>query len=229
MKRKAYLVDDELLAIKELNWMLLDIENIEVIGTASSAEDAIKRINEHKPDLIFMDIHIPEKNGFEILDSLDYLPDIIFTTAYDEYAIKAFEINAIDYLLKPIGQERLIKAISKLGHSKSQNNSLIFVKDYDKMKFIEIQHIKWIESIGNYIKLYHNQGADMIYKSLNSIEIKLQSQGFFRANRREIFNLNCVQSVVKNETYWTVILNNGKQIILSQRQASKFKLIHKNY
>jgi two-component system LytT family response regulator len=229
MKRKAYLVDDELLAIKELNWMLLDIENIEVIGTASSAEDAIKNINSLKPDLIFMDIHIPEKNGFEILDSLDYLPDIIFTTAYDEYAIKAFEINAIDYLLKPIGQERLIKAISKLGHSKSQNNSLIFVKDYDKMKFIEIQHIKWIESIGNYIKLYHNQGADMIYKSLNSIEIKLQSQGFFRANRREIFNLNCVQSVVKNETYWTVILNNGKQIILSQRQASKFKLIHKNY
>lgn len=227
MKRKAFLVDDELLAIKELNWMLLDIENIEVVGTASSAEDAIKKINELRPDLIFMDIHIPEKNGFEIIDSLDYIPDIIFTTAYDEYAIKAFEINAIDYLLKPIGNERLIKAISKLGQSKSKNNSLIFVKDYDKMKFIEIQHIKWIESIGNYIKLYHNQGADMIYKSLNSMEIKLQSEGFFRANRREIFNLNCVQSVVKNETYWTVILNNGKQIILSQRQASKFKLIHK--
>ena len=226
MKRKAFLVDDELLAIKELNWMLLDIENIEVVGTASSAEDAIKSINEHKPDLIFMDIHIPEKNGFEIIDSLNYFPDIIFTTAYDEYAIKAFEINAVDYLLKPIGHERLIKAISKLGQSK--NNSLIFVKDYDKMKFIEIQHIKWIESVGNYIKLYHNQGVDMIYKSLNSMETKLQSDGFFRANRREIFNLHCVNAVVKNETYWTVILDNGKQIILSQRQASKFKLIHKN-
>jgi two-component system LytT family response regulator len=173
-----------------------------------------------------MDIQIPEKNGFEIIDSLEYLPDIIFTTAFDEYAIKAFEINAVDYLLKPIGHERLIKAISKLWQSK--NNSLIFVKDYDKMKFIEIQHIKWIESVGNYIKLYHNQGVDMIYKSLNSMETKLQSDGFFRANRREIFNLHCVDAVVKKETYWTVILDNGKQIILSQRQASKFKLIHKN-
>jgi two-component system LytT family response regulator len=228
MKRKAFLVDDELLAIKELNWMLLDIENIEVVGTASSAEDAIKNINKLKPDLIFMDIQIPEKSGFEIIDSLEYLPDIIFTTAFDEYAIKAFEINAVDYLLKPIGHERLIKAISKLGQSKSKSNSLIFVKDYDKMKFIEIQHIKWIESVGNYIKLYHNQGVDMIYKSLNSMEIKLQSEGFFRANRKEIFNLHCVDAVVKNETYWTVVLDNGKQIILSQRQASKFKLIHKN-
>jgi two-component system LytT family response regulator len=87
--------------------------------------------------------------------------------------------------------------------------------------------IKWIESIGNYIKLYHDQGEDMIYKSLNAMEDKLRNEGFFRANRREIFNLHNVDSVFKKDSYWSVVLNNGKEIILSQRQASKFKLINK--
>jgi two-component system LytT family response regulator len=220
MKRKAFLVDDELLAVKELNWMLLEVENIEVIGSATTAQDAINELNTLKPDLVFMDIHLPEKNGFEIIESLNYFPDIIFTTAYDEYAIKAFEINAIDYLLKPIGQDRLIKAISKLGKAPLKANSLLFIKDQDKMKFIEIDKINWIESIGNYIKI--QKGNDMIYKTLNSMEIRLQNEGFFRANRKEIFNLYCIDSFEKFESTLIVTLKDGKQITLSQRQTSKF-------
>jgi two-component system LytT family response regulator len=227
MKRKAFLVDDELLAIKELNWMLLDFKNIEVVGSANSAQDAINEINELRPDLVFMDINIPEKNGFEIIDSLDYFPDIIFTTAYDEYAIKAFEIDAIDYLLKPIGRDRLIKAISKLGKAPLNSNSLLFIKDQDKMKFIEIEKITWIESIGNYVKIYHQQGSDMIYKTLNSMEIRLQNEGFFRANRKEMCNLNCIDSFERYESSWVITLKDGKQIIMSQRQASKFMSINR--
>jgi two-component system, LytTR family, response regulator len=227
MKRKAFLVDDELLAVKELNWMLLDVENIEVIGSATTAQDAIEELNTLKPDLVFMDIHLPEKNGFEIIESLNYFPDIIFTTAYDEYAIKAFEINAIDYLLKPIGQDRLIKAISKLGKAPLKANSLLFIKDQDKMKFIEIDKINWIESVGNYIKIHHHQGTDMIYKTLNSIEIRLQHEDFFRANRKEIFNLQCIDSFEKQDSNWIVSLKDGKQITLSQRQATKFFAVNR--
>jgi two-component system LytT family response regulator len=227
MKRKAFLVDDELLAIKELNWMLNDFENIEVVGSSNSAEKAINELNELKPDVVFMDINLPEKNGFEIIDSLNYFPDIIFTTAYDEYAIKAFEINAIDYLLKPIGRDRLIKAISKLGKVPLNSNSLLFIKDQDKMKFIEIEKITWIESIGNYVKIYHQHGSDMIYKTLNSMETKLQDVGFFRANRKEMINIRFIQSVVKSDSNWMVILTDGNQIILSQRQATKFISIYR--
>lgn len=227
MKRKAFLVDDELLAIKELNWMLLDFKNIEVVGSANSAEEAINELNELKPDVVFMDINLPEKNGFEIIDSLNYFPDIIFTTAYDEHAIKAFEVNAIDYLLKPIGRDRLIKAISKLGKAPLNSNSLLFIKDQDKMKFIEIEKIIWIESIGNYVKIYHQQGSDMIYKTLNSMETKLQDVGFFRANRKEMINIHFIQSVVKSDSNWKVILTDGNQVILSQRQATKFISIYR--
>lgn len=111
---KALIVDDERLARKELNTLLNDFPEIEIIGEAVNADDAMEQIKEKNPDLLFLDIQMPGKNGFELLESLDAVPKVIFTTAYDEYALKAFEVNALDYLLKPIRKDRLTDSLQKL-------------------------------------------------------------------------------------------------------------------
>lgn len=226
-RKSAFIVDDEKLAIQELNWMLQDFDGIEVIGSASNAYEAVRLINLNQPDILFLDIQIPEMDGFAIVESLNYSPEIIFTTAYDEYAVKAFEVNSVDYLMKPIGQEKLAKALSKLSDKKGDRKNWLFVKDADSMKFIHIQHIEWMESIGNYLKIYHNGRYDMIYKSLTAMESRFVKEGFYRANRREMFNMAKMKSAVKSGSSWTITLESDKEIILSQRQALKFIYNHK--
>ncbi len=225
---RVFLVDDEPLAIQEMKWMLRDFSDLDIIGQASSAIEAIRQINSLKPDLIFLDINIPEKTGFDIVNELTYFPQIIFVTAYDEFALKAFEINAIDYLMKPVGQERLVKALAKVKASGQTSVSRIFVKEEYEMKFIETASISWIESIGNYIRIHHDKGSNMLYKSLTAIEEQLGQENFFRANRKELFNLNKMISAHKDDSTWIVKLFDGKEIQLSQRQGSKFILFNKN-
>jgi two-component system LytT family response regulator len=226
-KQRVFIVDDEPLAIQEMKWMLKDFSDLDIVGQASTAIEAIRQINSLQPDLIFLDINIPEKNGFDILNELNFFPQIIFVTAYDEYALKAFEINAIDYLMKPVGQERLVKALSKIKSSSKLISSRIFVKEDHEMKFIDASSIYWIESIGNYIRLHHEKGSNMLYKSLTAIEEQLRIGNFFRANRRELFNLNKMTEAVKGANGWVVRLQNGKELELSQRQGVKFISINK--
>jgi two-component system LytT family response regulator len=219
---RVFLVDDEPLAIQEMKWMLRDFSDLDIVGQASTAIEAIRQVNSLKPDLIFLDINIPEKTGFDIVNELNYFPQIIFVTAYDEYALKAFEINAIDYLMKPVGHERLVKALSKVRAYGQTAVSRIFVKEDNEMKFIETNSINWIESIGNYIRIHHDKGSNMLYKSLTAIEAQLSQESFFRANRKELFNLNKMDSAQRHESSWIIRLTDGKEILLSQRQGSKF-------
>jgi two-component system LytT family response regulator len=230
---KAIIVDDERLARKELHNLLAKYPSIEIIGEYDNAEDAINEIEKQKPDLVFLDIHMPGKDGFGVLEELIYVPLVIFVTAYDEYAIKAFEVNALDYLLKPIQPERLDEAINKLSaqlqNNETSGNKLtakdqVFVKDGEKCWFVKLEDVPMFESEGNYVRVYFNGNKPLILKSLNNLANKLDEDVFFRANRKFIINLNWVEDV---ENWFNgglmVKLKTGEKIEISRRQATKLK------
>jgi len=231
---KAVILDDERLARKELMNLLSEYSNVEIIGEAANADEAIELIEQKKPDILFLDIQMPGKTGFELLESLDSVPRVIFTTAYDEYALKAFEYNALDYLLKPIHQERLRECISKLTSEIKKEKNIredklglddrVFVKDGEKCWFVKLSDVRLFESDGNYIKVYFDNNRPMIHKSLNALDKKLDERAFFRASRKHIINLSWVEGI---ESWFNggllVRLKGGDKIEVSRRQASKFK------
>jgi len=238
MHKKVILIDDERLARNELKKLLADFPELEVIDEASNADEAVKKIKELEPDVIFLDIQMPGKTGFDMLKELDHPPQLIFTTAYDEYALRAFEVNALDYLLKPIEPKRLSEAIHKLreeneeiffhtpNHNKSilTENDQVFVKDGDRCWFVKLSEIRMFESVGNYAKVFFGTNKPLILKSLNSLEERLDPKLFFRANRKHIINLRTIDKV---EPYFNggllLELHGGDRIEVSRRQAVKFK------
>ncbi len=234
---KALIVDDERLARKELTNLLQEYQEIEIVGEAVNAEDAEEKINSLKPDLLFLDIQMPGKTGFELLESLDTVPEVVFTTAYDEYALKAFDFNALDYLLKPIEPDRLKETVTKLLNkpkvaeaeievpdAKLGPQDRVFVKDGDKCWFVKLENIRLFESDGNYIKIYFDNFKPMIHKSLNALDEKLDDRSFFRASRKHIINLTWVESI---ESWFNgglmVVLRGGDKVEVSRRQAARFK------
>lgn len=235
---RTIIVDDERLARNELRRLLEAYPHIEIVAEATNGEEAIEKIHELRPELVFLDIQMPGKNGFEVLEALDQslAPDVIFTTAYDEYALKAFDFDAIDYLLKPIDEQRLDHAIKKLEEdNKSEEstgprpkvfseNDQVFVKDGSKYWFIRLNEVRLFESIGNYVRIYFENHKPLILRSLNALEERLDSQVFFRANRKHIINLRMIDSI---EPYFSggilVKLRGGEKIEVSRRQAVKFK------
>ncbi|WP_017730382.1 LytR/AlgR family response regulator transcription factor [Nafulsella turpanensis] len=235
---KALIVDDERLARKELMSLLSDYTQIEVVGEAVNVDDAYQKIKELQPELLFLDIQMPEKTGFDLLEMLEDVPQVIFTTAYDEYAIKAFEVNALDYLLKPVQPERLKESIHKLTSVREKEeegverdktaklgpNDQVFVKDGDKCWFVRLSKIRLFESDGNYIKVYFDNQKPMIHKSLNALDERLDDKVFFRANRKHMINLNWVDNI---EPWFNgglmVTLQGGEKVEVSRRQATKFK------
>ncbi|MEQ9217700.1 MAG: response regulator [Cyclobacteriaceae bacterium] len=229
---KALIVDDERLARKELMSLLEGYKDIQVVGEATDAEDALEKITKIDPDLIFLDIQMPGKSGFDLLEDLDKSPKVIFTTAYDEFAIKAFEFNALDYLLKPIQKERLGEAINKLRFEEERSpkgeglgeNDQVFVKDGEKCWFVKLSEVRLFESDGNYIKVYFRENKPMIHKSLNALDERLDSKTFFRASRKHIINLGWVDKI---DTWFNggllVQLKGGEKIEVSRRQAARFK------
>jgi len=234
---RALIVDDERLARKELMKLLEDHPMIEVVGEAMNAEEATQMVNELNPDLLFLDIQMPGKTGFQLLEELDSVPLVVFTTAYDEFALKAFEVNALDYLLKPIQPERLSEAIAKLADKERAKNAAIrgpekklglhdqvFVKDGDRCWFVSLNNVRLFESDGNYIKVYFDNNRPMIHKSLNALDEKLDERAFFRASRKHIVNLSWVEGI---EPWFNgglmVKLRGGDKVEVSRRQAAKFK------
>ena len=232
---RALIVDDERLARKELIKLLEEHPSIEVVGEAMNADEAEQMVNELNPDLLFLDIQMPGRTGFQLLESLDSAPLVVFTTAYDEFAMKAFEVNALDYLLKPIHPERLSEAVHKInekeksrgGRSKDKKLGLedqVFVKDGDRCWFVSLTNIRLFESDGNYIKVYFDGNRPMIHKSLNALDEKLDERAFFRASRKHIINLSWVDSI---EPWFNgglmVKLKGGDKVEVSRRQAAKFK------
>ena len=232
---KELIVDDERLASKELMKLLEEHPSIEIVGEAANADEAEKMIEELNPDLLFLDIQMPGRTGFQLLESLDSVPLVVFTTAYDEFALKAFEVNALDYLLKPITAERLSEAAHKVmekeraraGRAREGKLGLedqVFVKDGERCWFVSLANIRLFESDGNYIKVYFDTNRPMIHKSLNALDEKLDERAFFRASRKHIVNLSWVEGI---EPWFNgglmVKLKGGDKVEVSRRQAAKFK------
>jgi two-component system, LytTR family, response regulator len=237
---KAIIIDDERLARLELRKLLQDFPEVEVVDEAANAEEGIQKIESQSPDLIFLDIQMPGKTGFDMLSSLERSPSVIFTTAYDEYALKAFEVNALDYLLKPIEPKRLADAIQKIHLAETKepgingsefvNRSLlteydqVFVKDGERCWFVKLTEIRLFESVGNYAKVFFGPNKPLILKSLNALEERLDQKMFFRANRKHIVNLRMVDKI---EPYFNggllLELKGGEKIEVSRRQTVKFK------
>lgn len=234
---KALIVDDERLARKELMKLLEEHPSIEVVGEAQNADEAFDLVETLNPDLLFLDIQMPGKTGFQLLEMLDAVPLVVFTTAYDEYALKAFDVNALDYLLKPIHPDRLAEAVSKIlqkekekkeaiefGEKKLGLNDQVFVKDGDRCWFVSLSNVRMFESDGNYIKVYFDANKPMIHKSLNALDEKLDERAFFRASRKHIVNLSWVEGI---EPWFNgglmVRLKGGDKVEVSRRQAAKFK------
>ncbi len=229
---QAIIVEDSRLARLELQEQLKHIGTIEVVAEAKNAEEGITLIEQHQPDIVFLDINMPGMNGFEMLQQLTYVPMIVFTTAYDEYALKSFEVNALDYLLKPITLPRLQTAINKasllhnkpLIEDKLHMDSRFFVKEGEQCWLVTLQQVQLFESIGNYTRLYFENHKPMIYKSLSQIEKRLPEKQFFRANRSELINMDFVQQVeMALNGNLLIHLQNQKIIELSRRQAAEFK------
>ena len=237
---RAIVIDDERLARQELKNLLQSFDNIQIVAESGKPEEALDLIERENPDLIFLDIQMPGMTGFELLDELEgKAPEVIFVTAYDEYALKAFEVNALDYLLKPVEESRLQESIDKIAKriekKKSEENvhvndgklelhDQVFLKDGEKCWFVELEKIRLFESEGNYVRVYFDESRPLILKSLNALTDRLSEKFFFRASRKHIVNLRWIEKV---ETWFNggllVILKDGTKVEVSRRQSVKLK------
>jgi two-component system, LytTR family, response regulator len=237
---RAIIIDDERLARNELRKLLIDFPEIEVVAEGANANEGLEKIESINPDLVFLDIQMPGKTGFDMLAELDKAPHVIFTTAYDEYALKAFEVNALDYLLKPVEPRRLADAIQKLHIQEEKEQATngevnvnremlreddqVFVKDGERCWFVKLSEIRLFESVGNYAKVFFGPNKPLILKSLNALEERLDEKTFFRANRKHIVNLRLIDKI---EPYFNggllLEMKGGEKIEVSRRQTVKFK------
>lgn len=227
MTRKALIIDDERLARKELRRLLEDHPQIEVLGEAANINEALLLIEQYQPHLLFLDIQMPGGTGFDLLEQLASTPEVIFTTAYDAYALKAFEVSALDYLLKPIVADRLQQALARLAPLTTTPLDHLFVKDGDRCWFLKPADLTLLESEGNYTRLYFPMSGPsrpLILKSLQSLEDRLPKEMFFRANRKHLINLNHIESVHLNPADNLVTMLRGQhEVELSRRQTALFK------
>ena len=228
-KLKVLIIDDERNAREEIKLLLKSYPDVEIIGEAKNADDAKEQIDIKKPDLLFLDIQMPEKTGFDLLESLDNVPQVIFTTAYDQYAVKAFEVSAIDYLMKPIREERFAKAMEQLKvKSTKEKDDRIFVKDRQQYHFISWNEVHLIESMDNYARLFFDDKNVFLKTSLNLLEQKLDEVLFFRVNRAQIINLNYIDKIIPLPGgKLKVLLKTGDAIEASDRQSVKLKRLVK--
>ncbi|MEO6133639.1 MAG: response regulator [Ginsengibacter sp.] len=233
---KVVIIDDERLARSELRRLLQEFPDVEIIGEATNANEGIEKIESLNPDLIFLDIQMPGKSGFDMLLELEKAPHVIFVTAYDEYALRAFEVNALDYLMKPVEPKRLADALLKVMQKEEEElatytnrgilseHDQIFVKDGERCWFVKLSEVRLFESVGNYAKVFFGNNKPLILKSLNALEERLNEKVFFRANRKHIINLRMIDKI---EPYFNggllIDLIGGEKIEVSRRQAVKFK------
>lgn len=236
MNIRAVIVEDSRLARNELKELIKKHSEVQLVGEAENVDDGFELIQTEKPDLLFLDINMPEKDGFELLEMLDEVPITVFTTAFDEYAIKSFEYNALDYLLKPVSEKRFGMALEKVrakmeaGDQNSDKTkkltakSQIFIKDGESCWLVKIGDISLFEIVGNYTRVFFDDKKPLLYKSLNQVEEKLPEESFFRANRQQIVNTNFIENVVP----WfngklKLTLKNGEEVEVSRRQSYIFK------
>ena len=240
---KVILIDDEPLARAVVAEYLAQHPDLEVVQECGDGFEGFKAIQQHQPDLIFLDIQMPKINGFEMLELLEQPPAVIFTTAFDEYAIKAFEAHATDYLLKPFSQERFDKAIAKwkelrpnintaatqdallatAAQSPAQSDRIV-VKNGNKIKIIPVADVYYLEAADEYIKIHTSEGYFLKKKTMNFFETTLPADQFVRSHRSNIIN---VQEITRIEPYekdnYVAILKSGAQVTVSRSGYGKLR------
>lgn len=239
---KVIIIDDEPLARSIVTEYLQGVSDIEIVAECNDGFEGIKAIAQHQPALIFLDIQMPKINGFEMLELLSDTPSVIFTTAFDEYAIKAFETNAIDYLLKPFSKERFDQAIEKWNSkiaANSKNNlqqfiestvkqpeekNRIVVKKGSDIRIIPVEEVFYIEAYDDYVKIFLKDNYYLKKKTMNYYEQVLDETSFFRVHRSFIINLNQltkIEALEKNN--YIAILKNDKRIPISRNSYTRLK------
>lgn len=234
-KIKALIVDDERLARKGLADQLKLIEEVEVIGEADSVPAAIKAIEKLEPDVVFLDIQMPGQSGFDLAEQIDFEGRIIFVTAYDEYALRAFEVNALDYIMKPVSKERLENAIERIKkpaetpiktNEKLSYNDQLFITIGTKMKFLKINEMVLIQSDGDYTKVNLNTGTKgLVNKTMKEWEERLPENHFVRVHRTSILNTEYIENIEKgfNYSYRATLKGIDEPVVISRRYAKKLK------
>ena len=223
----ALIVDDERLARVELRRLLAAHPAIAIVGEAANGVAALDEIARLTPDLLFLDIQMPAMTGFELLERLEDVPQVIFTTAYDAFAIKAFEVNALDYLLKPIAPERLAAALARLrAPVRREPLEQVFVRDGDRCWIVRLTEISLFESEGNYTRVHFRAERPLVRRSLNALEERLDPHVFFRANRAQIFSLKWIESVDEAVSGGLVVtLRGGRTVDMSRRRSDRLREI----
>ncbi|HYE94806.1 MAG TPA: LytTR family DNA-binding domain-containing protein [Rubricoccaceae bacterium] len=227
---RAVLVDDERLARAELRRLLREHPEVEVVAEAADAEAAREALEAHHPDLVFLDVQMPGESGFELLASLEAAPAVIFTTAHDAYALRAFEVNALDYLLKPIEPRRLAAALERVraappgGRGVLTEADRVFVKDGERYWFVRLGDVRLFESEGNYTRLYFGHERPLVARSLSVLEARLDPAVFFRASRRHLLNLRWVRGLRPWGAGGLLVqIEGGPEVQMSRRQARLFR------
>ncbi len=234
---RAVIIEDSRLARAEMRRLLAAEPDIEIVGEAENAEEGAAVIESAQPDLLFLDINLPGRDGFELLASLDATPRVIFCTAYDEYAVRAFEQNALDYLVKPIETARLTRAIDKARRLCESDSApairkqpklgvqdRVFVRDGERCWFVTLKDVRLFEVEGNYSRLYFGAERPLVPKSLNTLESRLDPQVFFRISRRHIVNLQWISAVTPAISGGLQLtLKGGEEVEVSRRQAHLFR------
>jgi two-component system LytT family response regulator len=228
---KALIVDDEPLARRELRRLLDAFPWVQVAGEAGNIDEARLRIEEAMPDLVFLDIQMPGGTGFDLLTQLDRVPRVVFTSAYDQYAVKAFDVNALDYLLKPIEPERLATALAKIQGTPARAAvereaplEQLFVRDGPRCWFVPLREVSLFTAEGNYVRLSWGRERPLLGRSLAALEEKLDPRRYFRANRGQIVNLDFILQVEPGDGGRLHLqLRDGPEIEVSRRQARVFR------
>jgi len=225
MPIRVLLSDDEALARERLRSLLEEEPDIEIVAECGDGKSAVATIKREKPDLVFLDIQMPGMTGFDVLDRLDDVPQVIFATAYDEYAIKAFEVSALDYLLKPIDPVRLAAALQKVRPRVAPPRlEQVFVRDGERCWIVRVADVYLLESEGNYTRLYFGKERPLIPRSLVVIEERLDPAVFFRAGRKHIVNLKWIERVETGVAGNLVVtLRSGQSVEMSRRQSVRLR------
>jgi two-component system LytT family response regulator len=243
-KLRTLIIEDEELARNLLRSYLKDHPDIEIIGECENGFEGVKAINEQKPDLVFLDIQMPKITGFEMLELLDHKPEIVFTTAYDQFALKAFEFNAVDYLLKPFSKDRLLSAVEKVVHriQNAEDTSekieeltnfgrgsyidRVVVKDRHKIHIITVDQIRYVESLDDYVLIYTHDGRHMKQKTMKYFETNLDPRNFIRIHRSYIVQVDQIAEIQQYEKEsYIVILKDKTKLKVSKTGYKKIKEI----
>jgi len=231
----ALLVDDERLARQELRRLLSAHGDVSIVGEAVNADEAVERLADATIDLVFLDIQMPGASGFDVLERLDRVPLVVFTTAFDEFAVRAFEVNAFDYLMKPVRPERLASVLDKARTTLTAPRDAqparprsatdrVFLRDGERCWIVQWAEIVLFEVEGNYARAYFGGNRPLIRVSLNALEAKLDPAVFFRASRQHIVNLRFIESVesTSDDTY-IIHLKNKIEVPVSRRQSRQLR------